>query len=303
MEETPVTDVTASEGQDPAGLPTADERLLRELTGRARTGGLKLAGEGGLLGRLAKMVAGGALGGELDDHLGCEKNDPAGRNGGNSRNGHRAKTVLAGAGPVELSVPRDRDASSGPGIAAKRRRRLAGAGDLVISLSANGLTHGEIAAHLAGVDGAEVPTQAITTITGAVMEGMAQGQSRPPGPVCAVIFTGAVNVGIREGQVANRPIYLALGVTGDGERDVLGRWAGEHGGGEGAKYWPRVLAGSKNRGARDVCMLVCDGRKALPGDHEPGSHREGPQTVDQPMEGPLNAFDITFDGRLSAGRK
>jgi transposase-like protein len=103
------------------------------------------------------MVAEGALEGELDDHLGYEKNDPAGRNGGNSRNGHRGKTVLTGTGPVEISVPRDRDGSSGPKILAKRQRRLTGVDDMVICLSAKGLTHGQIAAHLAGVYGAEVP--------------------------------------------------------------------------------------------------------------------------------------------------
>jgi putative transposase len=155
MEETPVTDVTNGNGQDPVELSAADEQVLRELTERARAGGLKLTGEGGLLGRLAKMVAGGALEGELDDHLGYGKNDPAGRNGSNSRNGHRAKTDITEAGPVELSVPRDRDSSFEPKIVAKRQRRLAGVEEMVISLSALGLTHGEIAAHLAEVYGAE----------------------------------------------------------------------------------------------------------------------------------------------------
>ena len=98
-----MTDVTTSQGRDEAELSAADEQLLRELTERARAGGLKLTGEGGLLGKLTKMVVEGALEGELDDHLGYEKNDPAGRNGGNSRNGHRAKTVLTDTGPVEIS--------------------------------------------------------------------------------------------------------------------------------------------------------------------------------------------------------
>jgi putative transposase len=228
-----VTDVATGRGQGGEELSAADEQVLRELTERARAGGLKLTGEGGLLGKLTKMVAGGALEGELDDHLGYGKNDPAGRNGGNSRNGHRGKTVLTEAGPVELSVPRDRDSSFEPRMVANRQRRLTGIEDMVISLSAKGLTHGEIAAHLAEVYGAEVSKQAITTITDRVMEGMAEWQSRPLDAVYAVIFIDAINVKIREGQVANRPIYLALGVTVDGERDVLGLWAGEHGGGEG----------------------------------------------------------------------
>ena len=263
-EETPVTDVTIGQGQDGPELSAADEQLLRELTERARTGGLKLTGQGGLLGKLTKMVVEGALEGEMDDHLGYGKHDPAGRDGGNSRNGRRAKTVLTDTGPVQITVPRDRESSFEPKIVAKRQRRLTGVDEMVISLSAKGLTHGEIAAHLAEVYGAEVSKQTITTITDRVMEGMAEWQSRPLDPVYAVIFIDAINVKIREGQVANRPVYLALGVTVDGERDVLGLWAGEHGDGEGAKFWLRILAEIKNRGVRDVCMLVCDGLKGLP---------------------------------------
>ena len=210
------------------------------------------------------MVVEGALEGEMDDHLGYGKHDPAGRNGSNSRNGHRAKTVLTDTGPVEITVPRDRDSSFEPKIVAKRQRRLTGVDEMVISLSAKGLTHGEISAHLAEVYGAEVSKQTISTITDRVMDGMAEWQSRPLDPVYAVVFIDAINVKIREGQVANRPVYLALGVTVDGERDVLGLWAGEHGDGEGAKFWLRVLSEIKNRGMRDVCMLVCDGLKGLP---------------------------------------
>src|SRR6201982_4034577 len=167
-------------------------------------------------------------------------------------------------GPVEISVPRDRDSSFEPKIVAKRQRRLTGVDELVISLSAKGLTHGEIAAHLAEVYGAEVSKQTITAITDRVMEGLADWQSRPLDPVYAVIFIDAINVKIREGQVANRPIYLALGVTVDGERDVLGLWAGEHGDGEGAKFWLRVCSEIKNRGTRDVLMVVWERLKGLP---------------------------------------
>jgi putative transposase len=259
-----MTDVTSSKNQGVTGLSAADEQLLKELTERARADGLKLTGQDGLLGKLTKMVIEGALEGEMDDHLGYARHDPAGRNGGNSRNGYRGKTVLTEAGPVEISVPRDRDSSFEPKIVAKRKRRLTGIEDMVISLSAKGLTHGEISAHLEEIYGAEVSKQTITAITDRVMEGMAEWQSRPLDPVYAVVFTGAIQVKIREGQVANRPVYLALGVTVDGERDFLGLWAGEHGDGEGAKFWLRVLSEIKNRGTRDVLMLVCDGLKGLP---------------------------------------
>src|SRR5579875_1929367 len=183
-----MTDVTTDAAQEPMALSAADEQLLRELTERARAGGLKLTGEGGLLGRLTKMVVEGALEGELDDHLGYPKHDPAGRDGGNSRNGHRAKTVLTEAGPVEISVPRDRDSSFEPKIVAKRQRRLTGVEDMVVSLSAKGLTHGEIAAHLEEIYGAEVSKQTISTITDRVMEGMAEWQNRPLDPVLLVRY-------------------------------------------------------------------------------------------------------------------
>jgi len=200
----------------------------------------------------------------MDDHLGYGKNDPAGRGSGNSRNGRRAKTVLTEAGPVELDVPRDRESSFEPKIVAKRQRRLTGVQDMVISLSAKGLTTGELSAHLAEVYGAEVSKQTISTITERVMDGMAEWQNRPLDPVYPVLFIDCIHVKIRDGNVANRPIYVVMGVTVDGTRDILGLWAGEHGDGEGAKYWLRVLSELKNRGVQDVLIVVCDGLKHLP---------------------------------------
>ena len=155
-----------------------DEQLLRQLSDRARAEGLRLTGEGGLLGRLTKLVVESSLEGEMDDHLGYGKHDPVGRDGGNSRNGRRPKTLLTEAGPVRIEVPRDRDGSFTPRIVAKRQRRLTGVDDLVISLSAKGLTHGEIAAHLAEVYGAEVSKQTISTITDRV-DGGDGGMAEP----------------------------------------------------------------------------------------------------------------------------
>ncbi|MBV9140480.1 MAG: IS256 family transposase [Pseudonocardiales bacterium] len=253
---------------------SSDEQLVRQLVERARAEGLKLTGEGGLLGRLTKVVVESALEGEMDDHLGYGKHDPAGRNGGNSRNGTRPKTLVTEAGPVEIEVPRDRESSFEPVIVGKRCRRLSGIDNLVVSLSAKGLTHGEISAHLAEIYGAEVSKQTISTITDRVLEGMAVWQNRPLDPVYPVIFIDCVNVKIRDGNVANRPIYVALAVTVEGHRDILGLWAGEHGDGEGAKYWMRVLAEIKNRGTQDCLIVVCDGLKGLP-------EAIGPQTIVQ----------------------
>ncbi|MEV7046740.1 IS256 family transposase, partial [Amycolatopsis sp. NPDC051061] len=172
------------------------------------------------------------------------------------------KTVLTDVGPVQIDVPRDRDASFAPKIVAKRQKRLGGVDEMVISLAAKGLTTGEISAHLAEVYGAEVSRQTISTITDKVIEGMVEWQNRPLDPVYPVIFIDAIHVKIRDGQVANRPIYVALAVTCEGRRDILGLWAGD--GGEGAKYWLHVLTELKNRGVADVLMVVCDGLTGLP---------------------------------------
>ena len=91
---------------------------------------------------------------------------------------------------------------------------------------------------------------------------MAEWQNRPLDRVYPVVFIDAIVVKIRDGQVANRPVYTAIGVTVDGKRDILGLWVGT--GGEGAKYWLQVLTEIKNRGVDDVCIVVCDGLKGLP---------------------------------------
>jgi len=202
------------------------------------------------------------LDGEITDHLGYDKGDPAGKNGRNSRNGARSKTVLTEVGPVDITVPRDRDGSFEPQIVKKRQRRLTGVEDMVISLSAKGLTTGEIQAHLAEVYGADVSRQTISTITDKVLDAMGEWQNRPLDPVYPVIFLDAIHVKIRDGKVANRPVYVALAVTVDGTRDILGLWAGD--GGEGAKFWLSVLTELKNRGVADALMVVCDGLKGLP---------------------------------------
>ena len=239
-----------------------DEQLVAQLVSHAKAGGLKLTGEGGVLQQLTKRLLESALEGEITDHLGYDKHDPAGHGTGNSRNGMRAKTVLTDVGPVQIDVPRDRDASFEPKIVAKRQKRLGGVDEMVISLAAKGLTTGEISAHLAEVYGAEVSRQTISTITDKVVEGMVEWQNRPLDPVYPVIFIDAIHVKIRDGQVANRPIYVALAVTCEGRRDILGLWAGD--GGEGAKYWLHVLTELKNRGVADVLMVVCDGLTGLP---------------------------------------
>lgn len=263
MTETAVESTESVEqATSPSASGTSDEQLIAMLVDRVRAEGLQLTGEGGLLQQLTKRVLESALEGEITDHVGYDKHDTAGKNSGNSRNGTRAKTVLTDVGPVEVRVPRDTAGTFEPQIVKKRQRRLTGVDEMVLSLSAKGLTHGEIAAHLAEVYGVETPKQTISNITDKVLEGMAEWANRPLDSVYPVLFVDAINVKIRDGKVANRPIYVVMAVTVEGARDILGIWAGD--GGEGAKFWLQIFTELKNRGLDDCLMLVCDGLKGLP---------------------------------------
>jgi putative transposase len=242
--------------------PVDELELAQRLVAQAKAEGVSLTGPGGLLGELTKRVLETALEGEMDGHLGYAKGDPAGAGSGNSRNGKRSKTVVTEVGPVELEVPRDREGTFDPKIVRKRQRRLDGIDELVLSLTAKGLTTGEVSAHLAEVYGAQVSKDTISNITDRVLGEMADWQSRPLDAIYPVIFIDAIHVKIRDGAVANRPIYTAVAVTVDGDRDILGLWVGE--GGEGAKFWLTVLTEIKNRGVDDACIVVCDGLKGLP---------------------------------------
>ena len=241
---------------------TDQQELAEQLVEQARADGVELIGPGGLLTGLTSKVINTALEVEMAEHLGYDKHDPSGRNGENSRNGKRTKTVLTELGPVPVDVPRDREGTFEPKIVRKRQRRLDRIDEIVLSLTARGLTTGEIGAHFCDVYGATVSKDTISRITDLVIEEMAEWCARPLDAVYPVIFIDALVVKIRDGQVTNRPIYVVVGVTVNGERDILGLWAGD--GGEGAKFWLAVLTDIKNRGVTDVCMVVCDGLKGLP---------------------------------------
>jgi transposase-like protein len=253
-------DVTKKKQQPEA---SAEEQAAKELVRRAREQGLSLTGPDGLLKQLTKTMLETALNEELTEHLGFEKRDPAGQGAGNVRNGTRGKTVLTeSTGQVAIDVPRDRAGTFEPQIVKKRQRRLTGVDEIVLSLYAKGLTTGEISAHFAEIYGASVSRETISRITDKVIEEMQAWQNRPLDGVYAAVFVDAIMVKVRDGQVANRPVYAAIGVTLNGGKDILGLWAGT--GGEGAKFWMSVLLDMKNRGVRDVFFLVCDGLKGLP---------------------------------------
>ena len=230
----------------------------------AKARGLELTGPDGLLKLFTKNVLEVALNEEMTEHLGHDKNRAeSGRESANVRNGSRSKTVVSdAAGEVCIDVPRDREGTFEPQIVKKRQRRLSGVDEVVLSLYAKGLTTGEISAHFAEIYGASISKETISRITDKVIAEMTDWATRPLDAVYVAVFIDAIMVKVRDGQVANRPVYAAIGVTVDGGKEVLGLWAGT--GGEGAKFWMSVLVDLKNRGVRDVFFLVCDGLKGLP---------------------------------------
>ena len=258
----PRTDDDKSDG--PVELSPAELDAVRQMVRTARASGAALTGPDGLLKALTKLVVESALQEEMTEHLGYEAGDVTGRNGRNSRNGLRSKTVITDAcGPVTIGVPRDREGTFDPVVVPKRARRLPDLDAVVLSLSAKGLTHGEIRAHFTEVYGAQLSEDVIGRITDKVLEEMQAWFSRPLEGVYAAVFIDAIMVKIRDGQVRNRPVYAAIGVDLAGHKDILGLWVGD-GDGESAKFWYAVLTDLKNRGVKDIFFVVCDGLKGLP---------------------------------------
>lgn len=248
-------------------LPAVGEpdmvRLAEELVASASDRGIALTGEGGLLTALTRQVLQSALEAEMAHHLGYDRGDPMGRNGANSRNGTTPKTVTTEIGKVTIEVPRDREGSFEPQVVGKHQRRLAGFDQAVISLYGKGMTTGDIAAHLEEVYDTDVSRDLVSAVTGKVVAEMKEWAARPLDAVYPVIIIDAIVLKVREGSVANRPVYVAMGVNLAGERDVLGMWVGPSGG-EGAKQWINMLTDLKNRGILDACIVCCDGLKGLP---------------------------------------
>ena len=247
----------------PIGAPGSVREWAEQLVARAREDGVALTGEGGLLTDLMRHVLRTGLEVEMTEHLGYGPHERAGRGSGNSRNGAYDKTVVTEIGDVELRVPRDRNATFEPVTVPKYQRRLDGLSGKVISLYAKGLTTGDIQQHLLEIYGTEVSRETISKITDQIVEEMVAWQSRPLDPLYAVLLIDCLVIKVRGSQVANRPVYVAIGVNLDGERDVLGLWLGPSGG-EGAKQWATMLTELRNRGLQDALIVCCDGLKGLP---------------------------------------
>ena len=221
-----------------------------------------LLGEDGLFKQLKAVLLERALDAELSDHLGYEKGDPAGRGTGNSRNGYSDKTVLSEDGEIDIAVPRDRTGTFDPLIVPKGERRLEGFDDRIVSLYARGMTVREIRGHLQELYGVAVSPDLISRVTDAVLEEVREWQNRPLDAVYPVVFFDALRVKIRdEGLVRNKAVYVALALTAEGEKEVLGLWIEQT---EGAKFWLKVMNDLKTRGVADILIAVVDGLKGFP---------------------------------------
>jgi putative transposase len=218
----------------------------------------------GLLGELKKALAERVLNAEMDHHLADSTQEEVseGEKAGNRRNGYSKKTVLTESEAIDLAIPRDRRGSFEPQLIAKYQRRFPGFDDKIISMYARGMSVREIQGHLRDLYGIEASPQLISTVTDAVLDEVGRWQSRPLDPLYALVFFDALRVKMRdEGTVRNKAVYLAIGVTPEGRKDVLGIWIEQT---EGAKFWLRVMTEIKSRGVNDILIAIVDGLKGFP---------------------------------------
>jgi putative transposase len=221
-----------------------------------------LFGQSGLLQQLSKALIERVFDGELTHHLGYEKRSPGRKNSGASCNRKSRMTLRGNQREIPIEVPRDRKSVFEPHFIKKRQSRFAGFDDKIISLYSRGMTTSEIHSHLEEIYGVEISPELISTLTDGVQEEVRAWQGRPLEKLYVILYLDALVVkGKRDGRIANRSIYLAVGVNLQGRREVLGFWSAEN---EGAKFWLGVLTELKNRGVEDVLIACVDGLKGFP---------------------------------------
>ena len=221
-----------------------------------------LIGENGLLKELTKRLVERALRGELTHHLGYERNEDAAAKGSNRRNGSSRKTLKGDFGDLEISVPRDREGTFEPVMVAKNQTRWTGFDDKILSMYARGMSTREIQGHLQEIYKVEVSPALISQVTDEVMEEVKAWQSRPLDPLYPIVYLDALYVKMRhEGRVENRAVHVAIGVSMEGRKEVLGLWTNAN---EGAKFWLSVLTELRGRGVKDILIACVDGLKGFP---------------------------------------
>ena len=223
-----------------------------------------LMADGGLMKELRKALMQRMLGAELTEHLGYEHGEAAPPVQTNRRNGVSRKTLKSEDGAFEIEVPRDREGSFEPRLIGKGQTRIDGLDEKIIAMYARGMSVRDIRGHLEELYGLEVSPDLISRVTDAVLDEVKEWRSRALDAVYPVVIFDALRVKIRDKDsriVKNKAVYLALGITGDGEREVLGLWIAEN---EGAKFWLSVMTELRNRGVQDILIAVVDGLKGFP---------------------------------------
>jgi transposase-like protein len=223
-----------------------------------------LMADGGLMKELRKALMQRMLGAELTDHLGYEHGQEPPPVQTNRRNGVSRKTLRSEDGAFEIEVPRDREGSFEPRLIGKGQTRIDGLDEKIIAMYARGMSVRDIRGHLEELYGLEVSPDLISRVTDAVLDEVKEWRSRALDAVYPVVIFDALRVKIRDKDsriVKNKAVYLALGITGDGEREVLGLWIAEN---EGAKFWLSVMTELRNRGVQDILIAVVDGLKGFP---------------------------------------
>ena len=211
---------------------------------------------------LFKLTLEKALNAEMDIHLGYRKHEYAGRNGGNSRNGVTKKRVKHDHGECEIEIPRDREGTFEPQILAKGQRRFKGFDDQILALYVGGQTTRSISATLREMYGVDVSHTLISKVTKSVLEEVEPWQKRPLESIYPVLYLDCIGVKVHQDkQVVSKSVYLALGITLEGHKELLGMWISEN---EGSKFWMGILDEMKGRGVKDILIACVGGLSGFP---------------------------------------
>ena len=237
------------------------DELIDQLLGEYQ-GPEQLTGPDGLINQLRKRLIERAAGAELEQHLGYPTRAEPPEGQPNRRNGTSQKTLRTVDGPVRVELPRDRDASFEPRIVPKHTRSFDGFDEQILALYAGGMTTRDIQRHLRELYGVDVSDGLVSEVTASIQDDVRAWQGRPLEELYVVVYLDALQVSIRDQQVVRKKaVYVAIGVTLDGERDVLGLWIEKT---EGARFWTSVLTELRNRGVKDVLFVCTDGLSGFP---------------------------------------
>jgi len=237
------------------------DKVLDNLIGEIKTTD-DIFGKDGLVKTLSKKIINRILESEMEHHLGYAKHEKIGYNSGNSRNGKSCKKLILDNGKIDISVPRDRNGEFTPQLIEKRRARLSGIDDVVLSLYGKGMTVRDIQGHVEEIYDHEISRDLVSTITDGILDELQEWRGRPLDKIYPIVFIDGFNVKCRLNKmVSNRTVYVIYGISIEGIKSVLGLYLGEE---EGAKGWLSVLTELKNRGVEDILILCADGLKGLP---------------------------------------